>query len=129
MYSTRTALIKQLYTDGHITAEEAAEFTSKKLFKMPIAVQPNISATIMITVTSSDFSTDLCMGTVKTTTNTTLSANAQLNSVSSGASTSCTVALGKHIAIIVLPQFTCMPSISSCVAAVEICDTNRTKTI
>ena len=54
--------------------------------------QPNASACIKTTVTSSTE----CMGTVETTANTTFSANAHLNSASSGVSTSCTVVLGKH---------------------------------
>ena len=130
LYSTtHTALIKQLYTDGHITAKEAAEITSKKLFTVPVSAlsfQHIINAIDnigMTTMTSSNFSTELCIRTVETTTNTTFCANAHLNNVS--VSAPCTVVLGEQK---VLPQLTCMQSNFPCVA-VETCDTNKTKTM
>lgn len=42
MFHVFTALIKQLNTDGHITAEEASKLISKKLFKAP--APPTLSA-------------------------------------------------------------------------------------
>ena len=77
------ALIKQLYSDGHITAEEASGLTSKKLFKIPDAAVPAapaispfspINAThnaITIAMTSTNFSTELCTRTVECITNAT----------------------------------------------------------
>ena len=124
-----TALIKQLYTDGHITAKEAAELTSKKLFTVPVSAlsfQRIINAIDnigMTTTTSSNFSTELCIKTVDTTTNTTFCANAHLNNVS--VSAPCTVVLGEQK---VLPHLTCMQSNSPCVA-VETCDTNKTSEV
>ena len=77
------ALIKQLYSDGHITAEEASELTSKKLFKIPdvavpaapaISALPPINAThnaITTAMTSTNLCTELCTRTVECITNAT----------------------------------------------------------
>ena len=129
LYSIHTALIKQLYTDGHITAKEAAELTSNKLFKVSVAApsfQPitrTIDDIIMTTMTSSNFSTELCIRAAETTTDTTFSANVQLNNVSTGVSSPpCIAVLGEHSA---LPQHICMSSNSPCAAV----NANKMKTI
>ena len=106
------ALIKQLYTDGHITAKEASELTSRKLFKVPVATSsfPTINAAHNITMTmmtSSSFNAELCTSTVRTTT--TFSVTVKLNN------TTAAVAI-PSIAILdrTLPQNTCALSNSQC---------------
>ena len=122
------ALIKQLYTDRHITAKEAAELTSKKLFKIPVASSSFcpivVNASDKTTKTSSDFSATLCMRTVEATTNTTFSsANIELYSVSAVVSRHCAAVTGEHKA---LSQDTCTPSESLCVHT-ETSGTRSTK--
>ena len=88
------ALIKQLYSDGHITAEEASELTSKKLFKIPdvavpaaLAISPiNVTHNAITTaMTSTNFSTELCTRTAECITNATNIQSAESVSVPSTA--------------------------------------------
>ena len=91
------ALIKQLYSDGHITAEEASELTSKKLFKIPdvaIAAAPAVSPlppinaihnAITTVMTSTNLCTELCTRTVECITNATSVQSADYVSVPSTA--------------------------------------------
>lgn len=115
------ALIKQLYTDGHITAKEASELTARKLFKVPVAASsfPTINAAhniTMTTMTSSSFNTELC-----TRATTTFTVIVQLNNTTAAVSIPSIAILDRT-----LPQNTCALSNSQC-ANVEAFGTEEKK--